>query len=79
MTLYHMLHKRNYPFDHKESKKMLKQIHKYPHHLRKSIKKGLPKEAVQLFEEMLNPNERERASVRDILKNQWLRNKAAKG
>lgn len=78
VTFFTMLHSRKYPFDNDDSKKMLKQMYKYPTHLRRRLKKGLHKEAVRLFEMMLNPNEKERASANDILQYGWLKCQAGK-
>lgn len=78
VTFFTMLHNRKYPFDNDDQKKMLKQMHKYPTHLRRRLKKGLHKEAIHLFEMMLNPNEKERASANDILQNAWLKSQATK-
>lgn len=78
VTLFIMLHNKK-PFDDcDDSKKTLKQMQDhYPKHLRKqAVRKDLPDSVQKLVEDMLNPDETKRASVQDILHNQWLKSKA---
>jgi len=72
ITLFVMLHD-TLPFPYKDTKEMLHLISKYPQSVRDKMNRKLPEEAIKFQLAMLHPREADRASVSDLVENEWLR------
>jgi len=72
VTLFIMLHDR-FPFPFKDTKEMLKLISQYPKSVLSKMTRKLPDSGVKFQLSMLNPKEESRASVEDLVNNEWLR------
>ena len=77
VSLFIMLHDR-FPFHFKDRKEMLTEIMDYPKFLRTRYVKKLPSDANSLVEQLLNPNEDERADVQVIIRSSYLRSRLHK-
>lgn len=61
-----------FPFHFKNRKLMIKEMHDYPNFIRSRCFSNAPKQYMELQEGTLNPNEKERITIRDITRNEWL-------
>ncbi|KAF7494152.1 Testis-specific serine/threonine-protein kinase 4 [Sarcoptes scabiei] len=67
-----ILFENRFPFHYKDKKRMLEEAQNYPDYLRSRFSSTLPSKAKKLVEMMLNPNEKDRASMLEIQQNKWL-------
>lgn len=72
VTFYNMLHHKM-PFDPSDSKRMVKDMKNYPDYIKKVNK---VKEAEPILEGLLDPNEKSRMGLKELLGNQWLNKEA---
>jgi len=78
VSLFIMLHAR-FPFHHREKKQFLAEMWDFPDYLRsRCVVKNLPRGATKLLEAMLNPSEKERATVNDLVTNAYLKSRLSK-
>lgn len=74
VTFFIMFHNK-FPFNYRDgSKAMLKQHYDYPGHIRSKYERKLPHDANRLCEDMLNPDEGKRCSVKELVSNSYIKN-----
>ena len=75
VTLFVMLHD-TLPFPYKDLKEMLRLIGQWPKSVTDKMRRKVAGEAINLQLAMLNPTEKDRASVNDLVDNEWLKHNA---
>ena len=73
VVLYAMISNR-YPFHFKDVKQMYKEQTNYPAYIRSRFSNIVSQPAQDLVERMVNPDEHQRPTMDDVLKDEWLNN-----
>lgn len=71
VSFYILIHNR-FPYHHRDKKLMIQEMTRYPAYIQSRFNEKTPDQAKYLIENMLNPDENNRFSMKDVARNEWL-------